>query len=458
MSEQQVNATPVTAFATTFINNTESVESVEVAQFDWVAHWQAQGQSWRTEPEIDADRQQFLAQRRAVTVDIITGRYPFKDVPLNRADVEWLLATHEDGRGPVDWNDLSQRNRWGLDLRGGDLRNQNLQGLPLTKLQAGIYWTEGSRSLTRAQIHEASIHLEGADLRSCQLQGAKLYHAYLQNAVLGEAEVQEAQLNEANFQSTILMRCNFERANLEDVHFEGAFLLQAKLGGTNLVGTFFSAACELDGVNLCDENNHYPILVDTNWGDAVLAVLDFESLPITGDEQKAHQTHTTDGEPKDRATRLREYRRAVRANRQLSLALDAQGLSEEAARFAYRAQKLQRRVLAWQGRYGQYFFSVFLDLLAGYGYKPSRSFLAYLLVNFTFATAYYLLGPSQGLSLTPLEALVFSLTSFHGRGFSAGTNIGLSSPITLLAALEAFVGLLVELTLIATFTQRLFHK
>ncbi|HEX2913760.1 MAG TPA: hypothetical protein VH186_23345 [Chloroflexia bacterium] len=138
--------------------------------------------------------------------------------------------------------------------------------------------------------------------------------------------------------------------------------------------------------------------------------------------------------------------------------MEAQGLSEEAARFAYRAQRLQRQVLAWQGRYGQYFFSVFLDLLAGYGYKPSRSFIAYLLVNFTFATAYYLLGPSQGLKLTPLEAFVFSLTSFHGRGFSGSTNIGLASPMTILAAFEAFMGLLVEITLIATFTQRLFHK
>jgi hypothetical protein len=300
--------------------------------------------------------------------------------------------------------------------------------------------------------------LEGADLSFCQLQGARLFHAQFQNATLFRAHLQEAQLNEASLQGAILYGCNLERSNLEDAHLEGAFLLQARLGGANMVGTFLNAGCELDEVNLCDEAGFYPILADTNWGDAVLAVVDFETLPIVGDEQKANQTHKPNGELKDRATRLKEYRRAVRANRQLSIVLEAQGLSEEAARFAYRAQKLQRRILGWQGRYGQYFFSVFLDFLAGYGYKPSRSFLAYILVNFCFATAYYWLSPSQGLNLTPLEALVFSLTSFHGRGFTAGTNIGLSSPITLLAALEAFVGLLVELTLIATFTQRLFHK
>ena len=42
-------------------------------------------------------------------------------VKLNRADVEWLLATHENGRGPVIWSDETQRERIGLDLRGADL-------------------------------------------------------------------------------------------------------------------------------------------------------------------------------------------------------------------------------------------------------------------------------------------------------------------------------------------------
>ncbi len=425
----------------------------------WKNHWQALDQPWRTEPEIDQDRQAFLAQRRAIVPDPEACIYPFKDIKLTRADVEWLLATHENNRGPVDWNDPVQRQRVGLDLRGAVLTNQNLQNLPLTRLRAGLYWTEyPGRHFTRAQINEASVHMEGVDLRNAQLQGARLFHAQLQNATLYLAQLQEAELNEASLQNTILYSCNLEHANLEDVHLEGAFMYYSRLGGANMVGTFLNAACELDTVRLVDDQGDYPFLVDTNWGDAVLAVLDFDTLPVLGDEQKARQSHTPDGKPKDQTTRLYEYRRAVRANRQLSIVLEGQGLSEEAARFAYRAQKLQRQVFLWQRHYGQYFFSVFLDLLAGYGYRPSRSLLAYFLVNFCFAAAYYFIGPGQGINLTPLEALVFSLTSFHGRGFSAGSNIGLASPITLLAAIEAFVGLLVELTLIATFTQRLFHK
>jgi hypothetical protein len=67
---------------------------------------------WRTEPEIEPER-------RAITPNITEGVFPFKDIPLSHADVEWLLAAHESGgvRGPVEWRD-QQRERAGLDVGG----------------------------------------------------------------------------------------------------------------------------------------------------------------------------------------------------------------------------------------------------------------------------------------------------------------------------------------------------
>ena len=132
-------------------------------------------------------------------------------------------------------------------------------------------------------------------------------------------------------------------------------------------------------------------------------------------------------------------------------------MNELAAYFAYCAQKQGRFILLLQRKFGQYLFSLFLDLLTGYGYKPLRSFLAYLLVITSFATAYFIIGQTIGPSLSPLGSVVFSMTSFHGRGFFPG-GIGLDDPLTVLAALEAFVGLLIEVTFIATLTQRLFGK
>ncbi len=105
----------------------------------------------------------------------------------------------------------------------------------------------------------------------------------------------------------------------------------------------------------------------------------------------------------------------------------------------------------------QYLFSLFLDLLAGYGYKAWRSVVAYILVITSFAITYFMIGQKVGPVLTPLGSFVFSMTSFHGRGFFPG-GIGLDDPLTVLAAFEAFVGLIIEVTFIATLTQRLFGK
>ncbi len=109
----------------------------------WCAYWKKQGQTWRIEPEIDEERQKYLASRRAISSDIEHGIYPFKGIKLDRADIEWLLATHENGRGPVDWSDESQRGREGLDVRGADLCQVNLSHLQGLKI---IAETEDSKS------------------------------------------------------------------------------------------------------------------------------------------------------------------------------------------------------------------------------------------------------------------------------------------------------------------------
>ena len=115
---------------------------------------------------------------------------------------------------------------------------------------------------------------------------------------------------------------------------------------------------------------------------------------------------------------------------------------------------------------GGWLFSWFLFLLAGYGYKPLRSFLAYVLVIAGFATAYYLFGLHDLVGphhlpgphyLSWYEAVVVSMTAFHGRGFFVGT-FSPGDPQAFVAAIEAFFGLLIEVTFIATLTQRLFSR
>ena len=96
---------------------------------------------------------------------------------------------------------------------------------------------------------------------------------------------------------------------------------------------------------------------------------------------------------------------------------------------------------------------IILDF-AGYGYRPGRSVFWYLAIVCGFALGYHLLGQ---LSLLPPDAFVYSLTSFHGRGFFPD-QFHPGDPQALAAAIEALVGLLIEITLIATLTQRFFGK
>jgi uncharacterized protein YjbI with pentapeptide repeats len=420
-------------------------------------YWRKIGQPWRTEPEIDASRQQFLAERRSIVPNIEKGIYPFKDVKLCRADVEWLLATHENGRGPVDWHDGSQRKREGLDVRGADLRQEDLHYLPLTHLLGGLARDEWIFA-TKDQRDMAAVHLEDTKLNGVYLEGAILNSAYLERAYLRWSHLEEAALRRARLQ----------KADLYGTHLEGAGLRQAELAGVGLQRAHLEGA-ELDNACLSDEKCIGPRLAEAHWEGTNLAVIQWSKMKLLGDENKARQ-RTRNGKVKDQATRLNEFEEAVRANRQLAVALQAQGLNEVAARFAYRSNVLQKSVFRLQMLqhdvnfiqrvriFLSYLFSWFLFLIAGYGYRPGRTLLWYLLVICGFAFTYSRVG---SLPLLP-DALVFSIMSFHGRGFFPSLNdsstLSLHSPLIVLAAAEAVVGLLIEISFIATFTQRFFGK
>ena len=466
----------------------------------WKAHWKQQDQPWRTEPEIDADRQKYLAERRSIIPNVEQGIYPFRDIKLSRADVEWLLATHENGQGPVDWQDESQRNRQGLDMRGADLCHVDLSNLPLARIRSGLIWDEWPSNIEKypnrvvvlmAEANLSGAHLTGAYLISANLTGVDFTDANLEKAQLGFAHLEDAQLLRANLKSFHLQEAHLERAkarcahleradlymahleqadfsyanmqdalligasfeetdltkaHLEDAHFNHAFLRGVLLNEAYLAGS------HLNYVFMSDDIHVGPRMVDTHWGDVNLAVVKWSQMDMLGDEYQARQKKQ-DGEVKDKFTRLEEYDTAVRANRQLAVALHAQGLNEDAARFAYRGQLMQRKVFWYQRQFVHYLGSLFLDLLSGYGYRVGRCFIAYALVIGVFAAMYHVLGTHPAWN----EAVVISMTAFHGRGFFPD-QFHPGDPQALAAAIEAFVGLLIEITLIVTLTQRLFSK
>ena len=380
----------------------------------WKAYWIDQGQPWRTEPEIDEERQKYLAELRKIEVDLLKAILPFEGIKLTRADVEWLLATHEDSRGPIDWQDESQHEREGLNLFRVDLRGEDLGYLPLAKIC----------------------------LRHAQLKKAYFMEAQLQEADLSGAQLQEAVLALANLQEADLSGAQLEKTEMGNAKLWGVNLFMAELQGTNL-----------SSVHLAYEDGVGPLLADVQWGNTNLAVVDWSQITTLGDEYVAPLRDRWNWEEEDKYNYQQGYKRAARAYRQLAVALRNQGLNEDASRFAYRAQLMQRKVFWYQRKFLSYLGSLFLDLLSGYGYKVVRCFIAYTLVIGIFATIYHLLGTHPAWN----EAIVVSMTAFHGRGFFP-EQFHPGDPQALAAAIEAFVGLLIEITLIATLTQRFFGK
>ena len=439
--------------------------------------------SWRTEPEVDAQRQQFLSQCLMTVPDIQRVIYSFKDVTLTRADIEWLLVNHEQGQGPIDWNDSAQRERRSLDLRGADLRHINLRGLPLAFLRGGLTQAEWIAT-TLEQRAQAGIHLEHADLSDAHLEGAVLRGAFLQNASLRHTHLEHAILFQAHLEQAYLRKAHLEGANMMYAHLEGAYLRKAWLNGADLRHATCDDTTTLEKVTLFDKQYGCVLLADIHWGDCNLALLDWRRMVPLGDEAQAYALSLRNDSKKplrEKQRHLDTYQAAARANRQLANTMRAQGMNEEAMPFAYRAQILQRAILwrhllwgtdvsfeeqvehtgirkglhiVWDKiRTGAaYLFSWCLDILAGYGYKPERSVIIYVLTVLIFAVIYLFMG-----ALPFGEALVFSITAFHGRGFLPGP-FTLASPVTDLAAFEAVIGLFIEISFIATFTQRFFGR
>lgn len=617
------------------------------------AYWEAQGQSWRTEPEIDVERQEYLTKQQNITPNIEQGIYPFKDIKLSRADVEWLLSKEEGESNLTALKGETQYKQKRLDLRAANLSGENLSGLPLSGIYGGLSG-KARLSATREQRQMAGVHMERCDLQRTNLAKATLCNAYLQEAKLSGA---------------LLKGVDLSNANLEKVHLEGADLNSVILQGASLRSAFFDTATSLENVSIANNKEIGPQLVDIHWGDVNLSLLDWSSVRMLGDEFKTRRLVDEGGEEKKMNILIDEYQIAIRANRQLAVVLRDQGINEHADWFGYRAQVLKRRLLwkqlrlpiilrgqkplgwkeqvqkalidgkkytgqvylrrmprrvsiisllvlmllllpilplslaigmllvgvlrplarkipkikkltpdwlwlknlnvffkqtifaflaillflissfiyswfaysTWEAvilpvgllekvifvwfcititgivclffvvrihiwwqkikmgqgttllavllsspevpesiyslevgwflvwmniiyddlvSFGQYLFSLLLDILSGYGYKPVRTLFWYLIAIFGFASTYYAFGEKQIPSFFP-DAVVFSLTAFHGRGFfpDLGMTSGLlHNPLVVLAAFEAVVGLIIEISFIATFTQRYFGK
>jgi uncharacterized protein YjbI with pentapeptide repeats len=266
----------------------------------WPAYWKAQGMPWRTEQEIDEQRQAYLSERRAVQPNIERGIYPFRDenggIKLTRADLEWLLATHRHHgiAGPVLWeaekDKKASERRLSVDLRGADLRGTDLSGLPLASIRGGLRAND-RRGTSEEHRDKAGVRLEGAILRGAHLEDARLRGAQLERAVLSEAHLQCAVLSRANLQGASIGFSHLEGADLDAAHLEGsgigfAHLEGATLRGAHLDGTHLPNAhmdrADLTRAHLTGANLFGAHLEAAHLNEAQLGVADLSEAHLEG--------------------------------------------------------------------------------------------------------------------------------------------------------------------------------
>lgn len=356
----------------------------------------------------------------------VQGRPPYWHVHLRtRGEFNWIMQQRGwDG----NFDDFNLAEQFARDhyFTTADLRDVNLSFAVLPGIKLN------------------SANLANAILLEADLAGAQFVDADLSDARLRKADCSGANFQNATMIRTHCRRTNFSQANLTFASLQSARFSVADLRGARMVGVHLDASTILSEA-LFDQHTE---LGDIIWNDALLTRVEWEQVQRLGDEA------FNLGRAKNRTQRIVALRNAARAYKGLAALLKSQGVAIPAARFRLRAQRLERQAIRLEHKYLNWLGSVILDAVAGYGERPGRSFGAYLLVVAGFASAYYGIGMLHGPALSPLGALIFSLTSFHGRGFFPGTLTTIDGPFPLLAAMEAVTGLFIELIFIATFSRR----
>jgi len=307
-------------------------------------------------------------------------------------------------------------------------------------------------------------HFEGADMSRARLEGATLAGAHMEGGRIDWANLENADLRAANLEGALVFYANLRFAHMDDAHVNGAHLIGAHLEGANLGGASLARAdlCNVWMDKATSLNNvmlERASLDQATFDNTNLSVVDWKKIPILGDELTAQTARDAGGKRKSRQQRITDYQAAVRAYRRLAVALQANGLSEEATNYLYRASIMQRRLSRHERRLGAYFFSVLLAVLAGYGYRLGRIVVAYVTVVAAFALAFLAARYFAGTVIDweqAGEATQISLNAIHGRVFFA--QLTLDSVQAWIATVESVVGIVIEGVFVAMLIQRFFGR
>ena len=372
--------------------------------------------------------------RKAYEANITVGKPPYAGVVIStRGELDWIIRERGWSRG--SFATFEQR----IDLRRVGFASVNLSGI----------------SLNFADLREAGC--DAANFSNADFTTADLRDVVMEGVSFAGASLLGANLSGARFRKLEKPSpANFSNANLSMADLSGA-VIHGDLRGANLWRARMDASTVL-GANQGEVRiDGKTRLLDVSWNGANLALVRWDEVPRLGDEGAMKEAST-------RKQRLDAYQETARAYYGLAKALEIQGLTAPALRYRRRQHQLERAAQLRSFNLLGWLFSSALNFVSGYGDRPLRALGVYLAFILAFAGIYFgITTPGSPIFFSgsqPLqvyEAIVFSLSSFHGRGFFPST-FKLGDPVTVVAAIEAVVGLFIELVLIATFTRRLFER
>jgi uncharacterized protein YjbI with pentapeptide repeats len=127
------------------------------------------------------------------------------------------------------------------------------------------------------------VHLEGAYLRAAHLNSADVREALLAGVNLFSAHLEGASQVNARLEGAALHATDLHQGP------QGTQGAAASLPPANLREVFFDSGTFLRGVKLGDNSGGFVSLADIHWGNANIAVMNWQTVSVLGDERLARQ-------------------------------------------------------------------------------------------------------------------------------------------------------------------------
>ena len=368
--------------------------------------------------------------------------------PVSRDDLKEII---EQNGGSAKFADLQDLNLKGADLRGLDLRNVQFRGCDLTDMVAEPLVKYNGKEL---QIGDGAIQVilaewakgkvpEGAEVKVTKMSGAVFTGAMLNDARFSYAQLQDASFHAVRTNGTTLYEADLSRANFRFSRFIAVDWQSANLQDANLYGL------QLETI----------FLDDIKWGDQMVVGHEKEgdwdeAIHVYRVLARAHELAGMN----DIAAEFRYRREQVQSSRTLSQALSHATVRRGRGTVWHYLSALLRggswSMVKWLSR-------SFLNMLFGFGERPSRVVWAILLVAGLFGFIYFdysgTIEPSVNGLTAFLEkagqAIYFSAASSTALGYGSwvGQELGW---VRYLGVVQSFVGTFLNALFLVTITRR----